>query len=53
MQPQRASAARNKQVKLYLYIKNPHCNAGDAGSIPGLGTEIPHAMEKIRLNAVK
>lgn len=24
-------------------IKNPPCNAGDSGSIPGLGTQIPHA----------
>ena len=24
-------------------VKNPPCNAGDAGSIPGQGTKIPHA----------
>ena len=23
--------------------KNPPCNAGDEGSIPGWGTKIPHA----------
>ena len=23
--------------------KNPACNAGDVGSIPGHGTKIPHA----------
>ena len=25
-------------------VKNPPCNAGDVGSIPGLGTEIPQAL---------
>ena len=25
-------------------IKNPPSNAGDVGSIPGLGTRIPHAV---------
>ena len=24
-------------------VKNPSCNAGDAGSIPGQATKIPHA----------
>ena len=24
-------------------VKNPSCNAGDAGLIPGQGTKIPHA----------
>ena len=24
-------------------IKNPLCSAGDAGSVPGQGTKIPHA----------
>ena len=24
-------------------VKNPPCNAGDTGSIPGQGTKIPHA----------
>ena len=28
-------------------VKNPPCNAGDAGSTPGWGTKIPHAMEQI------
>ena len=23
-------------------VKNPPCNAGDVGSVPGQGTEIPH-----------
>ena len=27
-----------------LLVKNPPSNAGDAGSIPGQGTKIPHAM---------
>ena len=26
-------------------VRNPPCNAGDAGSIPGPGTEILHAVE--------
>ena len=26
-------------------VKNPPHNAGDAGSIPGLGTKIPHSVE--------
>ena len=26
-------------------VKNPPCNAGDMGLIPGRGTKIPHAME--------
>ena len=25
-------------------VKNPPCNAGDAGSIPGQGTKIPRAQ---------
>ena len=29
-------------------VKNPPCNAGDAGSIPGQGTHIPYAMEQLR-----
>ena len=28
-------------------VKNPPCNAGDAGSIPGLGTKIPPAAEQL------
>ena len=24
-------------------VKNPPCNAGESGSIPGQGTKIPHA----------
>ena len=26
-------------------VKNPPCNAGDMGSIPGWGTKIPQATE--------
>ena len=26
-------------------VKNPPCNAGDVGSIPGQGTKILHAVE--------
>ena len=28
-------------------VKNPSCNAGDAGSTPGLGTKIPHATKQL------
>ena len=28
-------------------VKNWSCNAGDAGSIPGRGTKIPHAAEQL------
>ena len=28
-------------------IKNPPCDAGDTGSIPGQGTKIPHTTEKL------
>ena len=29
--------------------KNPPCNAGGAGLIPGLGTKIPHSGEQLNL----
>ena len=32
-------------------VKNLLCSAGDAGSIPGWGTKIPHAMEQLSLHA--
>ena len=32
-------------------VKNPPSNAGDAGSIPGQGTKIPHAVGQLRPNA--
>ena len=28
-------------------VKNPPCNAGDVGLIPGQGTKIPHAVEQL------
>ena len=28
-------------------VRNPPCNAGDIGSIPGPGTKIPHAAEQL------
>ena len=28
-------------------VNNPSCNAGDAGSIPGQGTKIPHAAGQL------
>ena len=30
-------------------VKNLPCNAGDSGSIPGQGTQIPHVSEQLRL----
>ena len=32
-------------------VKNLPCNAGDAGSIPGRGTKIPHAMGQLSPHA--
>ena len=31
-------------------VKNPSCNAGDTGSIPGLGTRIPHAAAQLNVH---
>ena len=30
-------------------VQSPPCSARDAGSIPGQGTKIPHAMEQLSL----
>ena len=32
-------------------VKNPPSNAGDTGSIPGLGTKTPHAMGQLSPSA--
>ena len=32
-------------------VKNPPSNAGDAGSIPGRGTKVPHATGQLSLRA--
>ena len=32
-------------------VGNPPSSAGDAGSIPGQGTKIPHASEQLSLHA--
>ena len=32
-------------------VENPSYNAGDAGSIPGRGTKIPHAAGKLSPHA--
>ena len=32
-------------------VKNPPCNAGDAGLIPGQGTRIPHAARQLSWHA--
>ena len=32
-------------------VRNPPCRAGEAGSVPGLGTKIPCAVEWLRLHA--
>ena len=34
-------------------VKNPSCNAGDKGSIPGLGTRIPHAAAQLNVHTAK
>ena len=31
-------------------VKNLPCNAGDMGSVPGRGTQIPHAMGQLSLH---
>jgi len=31
-------------------VKNPPCNAGDMGLIPGWGTKIPHAAGQLNLS---
>ena len=31
-------------------VKNPPCNGGDMGSIPGQGSKIPHASEQLSLH---
>ena len=28
-------------------VKNPPCNAGNMGLIPGQGTKVPHAVEQL------
>ena len=28
-------------------VKNPPCNEGDMGSVPGQGTKIPHDVEQV------
>ena len=33
-------------------VKNLPSNAGDMGSMPGWGTKIPHAMERLSLYAI-
>ena len=30
-------------------VKNPPCNAGDMGSIPGLRSKTPHSVERLSL----
>ena len=32
-------------------VKNPPCNAGDVGSIPGLGTKTLQSVERLCLTA--
>ena len=34
-------------------VKNPFSNAGNAGSIPGLGAKIPPATRQLRPSAAK
>ena len=37
--------------KTHPVVKNPPSNAGDAGSIPGQGTKIPHAAGQLSPHA--
>ena len=30
-------------------VKNPTCNAGDEGSIPGWGNKVPHVIGQLSL----
>ena len=34
-------------------VKNLPCSARDVGSIPGCGTKMPHAAEKLNLRATR
>ena len=50
---------RNFALRNFIYwdfpggpvVKNPSCNARDAGLIPGQGTKIPHAAGQLSLHA--
>ena len=49
---------KTRQKKIYFWdfcsgaaVKNPSCNTGDAGSIPGQETKIPHAMGQLSPHA--
>ena len=41
------SIKNNRDLPGGPVVKNPPSNAGDAGSIPGQGTEIPHATGQL------
>ena len=34
-------------------VKNPPCNAGDSGLIPGQGTKVTHATGQLSLHALE
>ena len=34
-------------------VKNPPCNARDAGSVPGWGTKMPHALPQLAPDVAK
>ena len=34
-------------------VKNPPCNVKDAGSVPGWGTKIPHALPQLTPDVAK
>ena len=36
----------------HLMVKNLPCNAGDAGSIPGRGTKIPHTATRTQCSQI-
>ena len=42
-----AGSSSGKDNRNFPVVENPPSNAGDPGSIPGLGTKTPHAAEKL------
>ena len=45
--PAGAGSSSGKNTPNFPVAKNPPSNAGDPGSMPGLGTKIPRAAEKL------
>ena len=45
--PARAQKGKRRDFASGPVVKNLPSNAGDVGSIPGLGTKIPHAVGQL------